>query len=155
MTQHNTTQHKHAVHTTNCLTFTSHKHTNSEPHTVPSIQYMYETTLLELFNCAILCSLTTVIGRFILHELQMVKLQEEKQIYRTFTLTQKTGNALAKMKAQTKTYTKGPMESVNLYTLWHSWTTNCITRYKQAFVQCKPTYGYAVYETYWKMKKWY
>jgi len=80
--QHNTTQHKHTVHTTHCLKFTSHKHTNAEPHTVPSTQYMYETTLLELLNCAILCSLTTVTGRFILHELQMVKLQEEKPIYR-------------------------------------------------------------------------
>jgi hypothetical protein len=70
-TQHNTT---HTVHTTHSLKFTSHKHANSEPHTVPSIQYMYETTLLELLNCAILCSLTTAIGRFFLHELQMVKL---------------------------------------------------------------------------------
>ena len=79
---HDTTQHKHTVHTTHCLKFTSHKHTNSEPHTVPSMQYMYETTLLELLNCAILCSLTTATGRFILHELQMVKLQEEKPIYK-------------------------------------------------------------------------
>ena len=86
MTQHNTTQ-------THSLKFTSHKHTNSEPHTVPSTQYMYESNLLELLNCASLCSLTT--GMFILHELQMVKLKEEKPIYRTFTLTQKNWQCIS------------------------------------------------------------
>jgi len=47
------------------------------------MQYMNETTVLEPLNCASLCSLTTATSMFILHELQMVKLQEEKQIYRT------------------------------------------------------------------------
>jgi hypothetical protein len=47
----------------------------------------------------------------------MVKLQEEKSIYRSYTLTKKTGNALAKIKAHPKACTKGPMDSVYLYTL--------------------------------------
>ena len=59
-TQHNTTQTHSAHYTQSQIYFT--QHTNSEPHTVPSMQYMYETTLLELRNCAILCSLTTAIG---------------------------------------------------------------------------------------------
>ena len=33
-------------------------------------------------------------------------------LYRTFTLTKKTANSLAKLKAHHKTCTKGPMDSV-------------------------------------------
>ena len=42
--------------------------------TVPSMQYIYETTLLELLNCASLCSLTTTTTIPIVHKLRMVKL---------------------------------------------------------------------------------
>jgi hypothetical protein len=68
----NPSSHK-TVHTTHCFTCTADKHTNSEPHTVPSMQYMYETA-----NCACLCSLTTTTDILIVHELRMVKLGEEK-----------------------------------------------------------------------------
>ena len=62
-TQHNTTQHNTNTNTQCTLhTVSNLFHTNTPTQNPTQFPDMYETTLLELLKCAILCSLTTAIG---------------------------------------------------------------------------------------------
>ena len=105
-----TRQDKETVNTTHSLIFLLYIHSNSEPHTIPCMQYMNEITLLKLLNPDNHNNHTHCIWTANFEFMR----RETKSIQHSHAL-KTTGNALAK----TNAHPKKPMNSVHLYTLGH------------------------------------